>query len=74
MASDEPRFGSKQIQIYPCLFIRKYCFLLVYVDDILCYSREKGKIDQMVKKMDEEFEITDEFKVSKYLGVDVSRH
>ena len=35
LTSHNPKYGFKQSQIDPCLFIRDDCFLLVYVDDML---------------------------------------
>ena len=69
----ETRYGFVQSQIDPCLFIRKDCILVTYVDDCLCFSRDKLVLDSVVNLLSNDFVMTDEGEVAKYLGVDVKR-
>ena len=71
--SDSSKYGFRQSLIDPCLFIREDFFLLTYVDNILCFARDKKMLDQVVKDMETDFKITDEGEVTKYLGVDINR-
>ena len=73
LTSHNPKYGFKQSQIDPCLFIRDDCFLLVYVDDMLCFSRDGKVLDELVQTLKDDFKITDEDEVTKYLGVDVEK-
>lgn len=66
-------FRFKQSQIDPCLFMGDNCFVLVYVDDCLVFSRDKQVIDEFFSNLGTKYTITDEGEVAKYLGVDVRR-
>ena len=67
------RYGFVQSDIDQCLFIRKDCILVTYVDDCLCFSRNKKVLDNVVELLSADFVVTDEGEVAKYLGVDVKR-
>ena len=67
------RYGFVQSEIDQCLFIRKDCILVTYVDDCLCFSRDKKVLDNVVDLLSKDFVVTDEGEVAKYLGVDVKR-
>ena len=56
------------------MFIRDDCFVLMYVDDILCFSRDSMVLDMLLKTLKGYFTLTDEGSVAKYLGVDVKTH
>ena len=49
------------------------CFVLVYVDDCLVFSRDQQVIDEFFSNLGTKYTITDEGEVAKYLGVDVRR-
>ena len=60
-----------------CVYVSKQLILIVYVDDILIFSKKKCWIDLFVKSLsegDENFELTDEGSIDKYLGVDITTH
>ena len=65
LTSDDPKFGFKQILIDPCLFYKDDCFLLTYVDDIICFARKKTTLDKAVKDIGSKFKLTDEGNISK---------
>ena len=59
-----------------CVYALKNLILVVYVDDVLIFSRKSVWIDVFVKSLfegDEKFELTDEGSIDKYLGVDVKK-
>ena len=74
LTRDSEGYGFKQSRIETCLFIRDNCFVLAYVDDILCFSRDSKVLDRLIEKLKCDFELTDEGEVNKYLGVDVKKH
>ena len=63
------QYGFVQSEIDPCLFIQKDCILVTYVDDCLCFSRDKKVLDIVVDLLSKDFVVTDEGEVAKYLGV-----
>ena len=69
----QSRYGFIQSEINQCLLIRKDCILVTYVDDCLCFSRNKKVLDSVVALLSQDFVVTDEGEVAKYLGVDVKR-
>ena len=60
-----------------CVYASKNLILVVYVDDVLIFSPKKLWIDLFIKSlMDgcENFELTDEGNIDKYIGVEISKH
>ena len=58
-----------------CVYVSKNLILVVYINDILIFSKEKIWIDIFVKllfKGDEKFELTDEGSIDKYLGLKIA--
>ena len=53
------RYGFVQSEIDPCLFIWKDCILVTYVDDCLCFSRDKKVLDSVVDLLSKDFVLTD---------------
>ena len=59
-----------------CLFIKKDAILLVYVDDCIIFARKKSIIDEIIlslKNGKENFDLTDEGDVNRFLGVEVTK-
>jgi len=59
-----------------CVYASKNLILIVYVDDVLIFSKKNVWIDIFLKSLfdgDEKFELTDEGDIDKYLGVDVNK-
>ena len=57
-----------------CLFVSKNLIVLVYVGNVLIFSKRKICIDLFIKSLidgDENFELTDKDNIDKYLGVDI---
>ena len=60
-----------------CVFASKNLIILVYVDDVLIFSKKKLWIDMFIKSLaegEENFELTDEGSIDKYLGVEIQTH
>ena len=60
-----------------CVFVSKNLIVLVHVDDALIFSKRKVCIDLFIKSLmdgNENFELTDEGNVDKYLGVDIKNN
>ena len=55
------------------MFICKDCILVTYVEDCLCFRRNKKVLDSVVTLLSQDFVMTDEGEVAKHLGVDVKR-
>eukprot|EP00957_Ditylum_brightwellii_P187056 14245600-Ditylum_brightwellii.AAC.1 len=61
-------------QADPCLFIRKYYVLLVYVDDVLLTGKNDDAIQSVIWSLkfgNEDFKLTEEGTVEHYLGVEL---
>ena len=67
------RYGFVQSNVDQCLFICNNCILVTYIDDCLCFSRDPKVLDHIVSLLAQDFNMTDEGEVAKYLGVDVKR-
>ena len=66
--------GFKKSDIDQCVFLRKDCIILVYVDDMIALSRNKNVLEQLVHNLKKrEYILTDEGPITKYLGVDVNK-
>jgi hypothetical protein len=68
------RRGFKQSAIDPCLFYRKDCIFIVYVDDCLLFSPSDTTLDNLITSLQSEFKLTHEGDVGAYLGIDIKRH
>jgi hypothetical protein len=64
--------GFTQSSIDRCLFLRKDCILLVYVDDCLIFSPSNDTIDTLIQSLSTKFLLQDEGDVSAFLGVQVA--
>ena len=58
------------------MFIRDDIIVLVYVEFVLIFSRDKDKINQLIDNLrkKEKLDLTDEGDVDKYLGVEIERN
>mmetsp|Transcript_13035 Transcript_13035/g.30840 ORF Transcript_13035/g.30840 Transcript_13035/m.30840 type:complete len:480 (-) Transcript_13035:352-1791(-) len=67
-------YGLTPSEHDPCLFLSRDLIVVVYVDDLLVYSRHDSCIDDFVSKMkDAQVDIRREGSAEGFLGVDVSR-
>jgi len=72
----------KERNIHPCstnkcVYASKYLILIVYVNDVLIFSKKKCWIDTFIRSLSEgceKFELTDEGNIDKYLGVDITTY
>ena len=58
-----------QCTVDPCLFTRKDCIVITYVDDCLIFYKDKGVLDDHIKSLEDEFRLTDEGDLETFLGV-----
>jgi hypothetical protein len=63
--------GFSQSQHDPCLFIRKDCLILVYVDDCLIFGRSDDVLDTVISNLQKDFVLTSQGSVGAYLGIDI---
>ena len=64
--------GFIQNQVDKCVFLRDVCIIVTYVDDCIIIGRNMPQVDSVIKSLqegDEDFELTDEGSIDKYLGV-----
>jgi hypothetical protein len=66
--------GFSQSVNDPCLFYRKNCIFIVYVDDCLLFSPSDTVLDEHIISLQPEFKLTHEGDVGAYLGIDIKRH
>lgn len=61
----------------PCLYARKYedewCYLLIYVDDMIVAAKSMGIIDNVKNAIREHFDLEDLGDIKFYLGIEVTK-
>jgi hypothetical protein len=68
--------GFTPLEIDPCLYLKENMVLLTYVDDCIIISPSRNSIDRLISSMQsgqENFKLTDEGGVNKFLGVKITR-
>ena len=66
------RVSKGRSEIDQCLFLRKDCVIMVYVDDMIALAKNKSVLENLVANLKQkDFILTDEGTLTKYLGVDV---
>lgn len=70
------KIGFEQSESDPCLFIERNepQYLLLYVDDILLFSKSIKSIVETKNKLKSHFAITDLGEIQKFLGISVIRN
>ena len=66
--------GFKQSKQDQCLFFAPNLVAVVYVDDVLFFSRSEKRIDSMIASLREEFELNVEGTVENFLGLNIVHH
>ena len=64
--------GFIQSQVDKCVFFRDGCIILTYVDDCIIIGKSMHMVDSVIDSLrdgDEDFELTDEGSLDKYIGV-----
>jgi hypothetical protein len=56
-----------------CLFLRRDCIIVVYVDDCLFFAPQASTIDRIIASLSKTFKIKDEGDVLAFLGVHITR-
>ncbi len=66
--------GYKVCQSDPCVYTKdSNMVVLVYVDDMLIFSRSMKQIEIFMRSLDNEYDYTDEGDIKSYLGINVSK-
>ena len=61
-----------QSQIDKCVFFRKDCIILTYVDDCIILGKTRAHVDAVIASLhlgDENFQLVDQGTINKYLGL-----
>ena len=66
--------GFTPSEIDHCVFLKKNCVVLVYVDDCLIFHKTQNGVLDCIKSIDSQFDITREGSIEKYLGVKIQWH
>ena len=64
--------GFVQSRVDKCVFFKDCCIVVTYVDDCIILGKDMHMVNSVIKSLqegDEEFELTDEGNIDKYLGV-----
>jgi hypothetical protein len=63
------------IEVDHCLWVHteKGIVCLVYIDDCLFFGRNKDKINEVVKDLEEDMPLTREDSVTEFLGIDIQK-
>ncbi|KAL7534594.1 hypothetical protein ACHAWF_004881 [Thalassiosira exigua] len=64
--------GFVQSFVDKCVFYRDDCIVLTYVDDCIILGKDMAVVDSLIQSLkngEENFELTDEGSIDKYLGV-----
>ena len=64
--------GFVKSEVDQCVFIRKDCVILVYVDDMIALAEDEQVLSKLVTNLKKrDYILTDEGSLTEYLGVDV---
>ena len=74
LSSHLEKHHLKQSEFDPCLFIGSDTIVIVYVDDLLIYSRKRDSIDSLISTLqDDGIKLREEGEAEGFLGVDIKR-
>ena len=63
------RCGFKQSRANECVFYKESTIFVVYVDDRILIGPDANEIDQIIKSLQEDFNLTDKGDLKEYLGI-----
>jgi hypothetical protein len=63
-----------QSRLDPCLFYSATVTLVVYVDDVICASKDPTAIQTVLDSLKSEFTLTEEGELATFLGISVDRN
>lgn len=71
---ESPAIGLKQSTLDPCLFYGQKLVVLIYVDDLLLFSRDESEFDRLIDALKAaDVSIRREGTAEGFLGVDIDR-
>eukprot|EP00956_Cyclotella_meneghiniana_P035535 scaffold115810_cov49-Cyclotella_meneghiniana.AAC.1 len=74
LSSHLEKHHLKQSEFDPCLFIGTDIIVIMYVDDLLIYSRNRDSIDSLISTLqDDGIKLREEGEAEGFLGVDIKR-
>lgn len=65
--------GFQQSKADNCLYTSDWCFVLIFVDDIVVAAKSPDAIEKVIKTLTSKFEIEDLGEIKHYLGVEVTK-
>ncbi len=66
--------GYTQSPNDPCLFHKGQTALIIYVDDVIVYGKDRQELIQLVESLDRDFSLTDEGEdIHAYLGIKIDK-
>ena len=66
--------GFEPSEFDPCLFFRNGVAVAIYVDDVIMIGPSDQELTDIITELRQEFELTDEGPLSRYLGIDIKRN
>jgi hypothetical protein len=65
--------GFHQSQIDPCLYMKKDCIMVMYMDDCLIFAPNDGIIDDLISSLSKTYALEDQGDAHDYLGIRIER-
>ena len=67
------KIGFKQSKADPCLFLNSNIICIIYVDDTIFFSKQNKVIEEVINKLKESFDLTDEGDVEAFLCIKITK-
>jgi hypothetical protein len=64
--------GFRTSSIDPCLFIRKDCLILLYVDVCLLFGQTEQVIQELIQQLSTKYNIGEQGSVQDFLGIHIT--
>jgi hypothetical protein len=65
------KLGFQASDVDPCLFYRKDCIIVLYVDDCLIFSPTQSTVDEVVAALHQDYHIGSQGSVQDFLGIHI---
>jgi hypothetical protein len=73
LIEEERGIGNAYVCVYPCVYYHGRAVFMLYVNDGIFAGPSKPEIAMLIKRMQVEFNVTDDGDIKEYLGVLVER-